>query len=426
MPTKALLPLALAAALSPAPAAAQPSLETVISAFRADAETGDALVDLRFLNGGDTPQTVALPDRIEAQLQDGTPDTGPKRSVWLRRTADTPSYATAAPGGFVRARYRLAGETGGAGRAIRLAIPAWSTPTIALSAPPIPLAPPAARAPAPTLAQAASSGSSPALSPAASGPRTPDLPAPPPGDPRHGNAFLGNLSAYEPIYAVYGPGTNSDARIQISFKYQLFGSRAGSGGPAAWRDGLHFAYTQRMFWDLGADSSPFRNIDYRPELLYITPSATLDNRITLSGQLALRHESNGRDGAQSRSVNSLTIAPMAALPLAGGTRLTVAPRLSFTIGDKTDNPDIVRYRGNGGLFLEIGRDDGLRLSTTSRYNFASGKGALDAHLSYPLTRLLGGGPDVYLFAQSFVGYGENLLDYNRRDTRFRLGVALVR
>ena len=51
------------------------------------------------------------------------------------------------------------------------------------------------------------------------------------------------------------------------------------------------------------------------------------------------------------------------------------------------------------------------------------RGALSADLSYPLPRLLGGGPDLYLFGQSFVGYGENLLDYDRRMTRFRIGVA---
>src|SRR3546814_19801739 len=39
-----------------------------------------------------------------------------------------------------------------------------------------------------------------------------------------GNAFLPNLSAYAPIFAAYGPGTNSDARLQISFKYQIFRS----------------------------------------------------------------------------------------------------------------------------------------------------------------------------------------------------------
>ncbi|MEC7931559.1 MAG: phospholipase A, partial [Pseudomonadota bacterium] len=41
-------------------------------------------------------------------------------------------------------------------------------------------------------------------------------------------------------------------------------------------------------------------------------------------------------------------------------------------------------------------------------------------------RLLGGGPDFYLFGQTFTGYGENLLDYNRRMKRLRIGLALVR
>src|SRR3546814_8954447 len=41
-----------------------------------------------------------------------------------------------------------------------------------------------------------------------------------------GNAFLPNLSAYAPIFAAYGPGTNSDARLQISFKYTIFGPTA--------------------------------------------------------------------------------------------------------------------------------------------------------------------------------------------------------
>jgi outer membrane phospholipase A len=104
----------------------------------------------------------------------------------------------------------------------------------------------------------------------------------------------------------------------------------------------------------------------------------------------------------------------------------VAPRAWFYAGDLSDNPDIRRYRGNTGLFVEIGEENGLRLSTSSRFNLGSGKGAISGDLSYPLRRLLGGGPDFYLFAQSFTGYGENLLDYNKRVNRLRLGVALVR
>ena len=181
-----------------------------------------------------------------------------------------------------------------------------------------------------------------------------------------------------------------------------------------------------MFWDLGAHSSPFRNIDYQPELFYLTPPATLSSGVSLSAQGGIRHESNGRDGTASRSINSVYVAPMAAIPLGGGYSLSIAPRLSLFVGDKSDNPDIRRYRGNTALFMEVGEEDGLRLSTSTRFNLSSGKGAVSADLSYPLPRLLGGGPDFYLFGQSFIGYGENLLDYDRRTTRFRIGVALVR
>src|SRR3546814_14600633 len=101
----------------------------------------------------------------------------------------------------------------------------------------------------------------------------------------------------------------------------------------------------------------------------------------------------------SLSINSIYIAPMATLPIAGDYRLTFAPRLSLYVGNKSDNPDIVHYRGHAGLFMEVGEDNGLRLSTSTRFNFGSGKGAVNADLSYPLPRLLGGGPDLYLFAQ---------------------------
>src|SRR3546814_3750244 len=55
-----------------------------------------------------------------------------------------------------------------------------------------------------------------------------------------GNAFLPNLSAYAPIFAAYGPGTNSDARLQISFKYQIFGPPAAPDRRQSWEQGIHF------------------------------------------------------------------------------------------------------------------------------------------------------------------------------------------
>lgn len=397
----------IALLLAPSALAASPVEILIGEAGQRDAD-GAVLVGLRLLNGGADAQSVSLPDRIEARVEQADD----VRTVWLVRTTASPMNITVPPGGFARAAYRLSDPADLTQAGAAISIPAWNTPAVSAAL--------QAAASEPKLARTTVGEPSP------DGQAVAANVAPPPSDRRPGNAFLGNLSAYEPIYAVYGPGTNSEARIQLSFKYQLFGTRGAEGRPRSWRDGLHFAYSQRMFWDLGADSSPFRNIDYQPELFYLTPSATLDSGVSLSAQAVIRHESNGRDGTDSRSINSIYLAPMAAIPLGGGYRLSVAPRLSLFVGDRSDNPDIRRYRGNTSLFMEVGEDYGLRLSTSTRFNFSSGKGSIAADLSYPLPRLLGGGPDFYLFGQSFVGYGENLLDYDRHTTRFRIGLALVR
>lgn len=393
------LALALAAAL-PDPASAQSSVEMLIGHVEA-ASDGGAQIDVRILHTGADAVEVNLPEVVEARLaRPGALGAG--RTVLLRRDAATSATLTIAPGRFATARYRL--DSASFQEDALLSVPLWGGQAFTLAAA---AAPPFAPAPDPVPQVAAA-------------PATP-----PPHDRTVGNAFIENLSANEPIYAVYGPGTNSEARIQISFKYQLFGSQAREGRQR-WSDGFYFAYTQRMFWDLGANSSPFRNIDFQPEIFYVTPLRALGDRTTVSAQVGLRHESNGRDGEFSRSVNTVYIAPMAAFSLGDDIRLTVAPRAWFYAGDLSDNPDLKRYRGNTGLFAEIGEENGLRLSTSSRFNLSSGKGAIAADLSYPLRRILGGGPDFYLFGQTFTGYGENLLDYRRRMTRVRVGVALVR
>ena len=395
---------AILAAASPGTALAANGIEMLIGHVEAQA-TGGAMVDIHLLNTGPVTTQADVADMVEARLERPSA-LGTGRTVTLRRAPATPATFSIAPGMFATARYRLDAFQDGA----LLSIPSWSGQAVTLFA-----------APGPIRATAS------ALDPqVVAAPAETSIPVTPsPSDRTVGNAFLENLSAYQPIYAVYGPGTNSEARIQLSFKYQLFGSEAREDRPAL-GDGFYFAYTQRMFWDLGADSSPFRNIDFQPELFYTTQPKALSDTATLAGQIGLRHESNGRDGDLSRSLNTIYVGPMAAFSLGNETRLTVAPRAWIYAGDLSDNADIRRYRGNSGLTVEIGQDDGLRLSASSRINFSSGKGSIAADLSYPLRGILGGGPDFYLFGQSFVGYGENLLDYNRRTTRLRIGVALVR
>jgi len=397
-----LIPLLLAPAIAAeaqAPARLQPLIGSVETP---EAETLRAQITL--LNAGSA--AVAVPDRIEAELVIG----GAHMPLILQRvTRDAPSVR---PRAFAQSYYRARLPAGHAGETALLSLEhggaagyAFAMPAASNPAAPVQEADAQVDETSPAGVQQASMAVS--------------------SKPSRGNAFLGNLSAYTPIYAVYGPGTSSDARIQVGFKFQLFGEGGDVGRTSPAINGLHFGFTQRIFWDLGKDSSPFRNVEYMPELFYLVPATPVAEGIALGGQVGARHESNGRDGLDSRSLNTVYIQPAATTAL-GRYTLTLAPRAWLYTGSLEDNPDIKHYRGNTSLLAEIGTDDGWRLSTNSRMNFGSGKGAFDAELSYPLSRLIGSDVNLYAFGQAFTGYGENLFDYRRRQTRLRVGFGFVR
>lgn len=93
-----LLGAAVATATPPLslPAAPEEVLEVVIS--RADQQPGDGtvVVDLRLLNNAAQPSTMALPDRIQAEiLSEGRP-----RKVWLERLPQSEPRLVVPAGGF--------------------------------------------------------------------------------------------------------------------------------------------------------------------------------------------------------------------------------------------------------------------------------------------------------------------------------------
>jgi outer membrane phospholipase A len=400
-----------------APVMAEPGVKMLVSSVSPGERPDSLIVEITLLNAGPQATPDAGPERIAAFAM----VEGRRIPVMLNRLLPSaaPSARKAQPlaaGGFIQMQYRLDWRAPEDRRKMAvLSLDPSGTSGYAFTVPD-------GITPDSRLTFA---GRDTTPAPEHPVPSMPDTNAAPAAKPDHGNAYLGNLSSYAPIYAVYGPGTNSDGRIQISFKYQLFGQAGAVGRGNPLLNGIHFAYTQRMFWDLGAASSPFRNIDYMPELFYLMPATPVGKAIALGAQAGFRHESNGRSGPASRSLNTIYVQPIATMPL-GKYTLSVGPRLLVYAGDLSGNPDVKRYRGNSSLFAEIGEDDGLRLTTNSRLNFSTGKGALDAELSYPLDRIVDTGLNLYVFGQGFAGYGENLLDYNRKINRLRIGIGIVR
>ncbi len=203
-------------------------------------------------------------------------------------------------------------------------------------------------------------------------------------------------------------GSESEIEFQISFKQQIL------------RLPFYFAYTQKSFWQAynAANSSPFRETNYNPEIFYRAAPGTLPLK-SWGMDIGAEHESNGQGGALSRSWNRVYLAPY----LPHGQSLWYwkfwlrVPEPAAT----DDNPDITDYTGWSELHYRHRFSNGQFVHVMLRGNPATQKGAVSINYSLP------GPPDSYYYViRLFSGYEESLIDYNRSNTRIGLGVIFVR
>lgn len=246
--------------------------------------------------------------------------------------------------------------------------------------------------------------------------------------------ILEALSAHEPIYFIVGGGSGDvTAKFQLSARYRLFRPVLPAQRPAGLRgsisrflDGVQLGYTQSSVWDLSSTSAPFRDTSFKPSLFYfhrdlIEPSGVLRQ---LGFQSGLEHESNGKSGLDSRSINIIFWRPIFTLGDAGEYHWTVSPKV-YAYLEKEDNPDIAHYRGYFDLILKFGRLDGLELTATLRKGTRSRYGSAQLDASYPIARLWRR-LNALLQVQYFTGYGETILDYDRfAGHQIRAGLMIV-
>ncbi len=366
--------------------------------------------------------TILLPLVIDATCSAG----GARQSVQLEAIRPVTSYITVLAATRVDVELRLKTPLKGAGGFVSLRLDAPASNAIMFrlkssdAAPPVPRSAPIATAAGPI--------------------HEIDLATDLEGVSRH-------LSAYEPIYFALGWRDSLNARFQFSFKYRFLEERPDHEHPdfsARWplhlaRD-LHFAYTQVSLWDLGSASKPFYDSSYKPALFLLhrprrAPFAS--DRLATILEYGVQHESNGRAGDNSRSVNSLYAAPTFRWDFGRERFLEARPRLSAYFAVERENRDLARYRGYAELTLRTGLERGWQLALHAR-GHPRGHGSVQFDFTLPVTRLsflrflppsvdpraaLGG----YVQVQYFNGYGETLLGYNRREPdQLRLGFTLVR
>jgi len=216
---------------------------------------------------------------------------------------------------------------------------------------------------------------------------------------------------------------NVEAKIQLSFKTKLAQSVLLPGAD------IWFGYTQQSLWQLwtSSASSPFRNTDYEPEVIYMVPiRGELRSALPWGwqwryAQLALAHQSNGQAQPLSRSWNR-TYVGLAAEHGDFSLVWRVLRRLPEDVEDD-DNPDITDYRGRGDLQL-LWTPSRAMASLLYRTTLRSvRRGALQFDWTYPVETDKPQGLRWYV--QVFTGYGETLTDYNFRQTSFGVGVTLL-
>ena len=228
---------------------------------------------------------------------------------------------------------------------------------------------------------------------------------------------LPSFGIYKNNYVVTGTSIhqkpdryNSDAKFQISISQHLTNS------VLPLKTYLFLTYTQLAFWDIYKESFPFGDINYNPTI-GLGKVLVHDNRFLGTMEFHLEHESNGRDGDDSRSWNKISFSSLFVLDNHWSTQA----KLWVPIVDKETNRDIVNYKGWGHLAVEYKNKKkynvGLLL-TKRAGNFFDYN--IVANFSYRLFER----ENQYLFLEYYNGYGENMLFYNQYRHMIRAGFII--
>lgn len=225
----------------------------------------------------------------------------------------------------------------------------------------------------------------------------------------------------------------AEARLQLSVRTKIAKGLLASGSDEEdGSDSLWVGYTQQSYWQLfnGSVSRPFRTTDHEPELVYIYPhQIALPGgwKYRLSG-LGVAHQSNGQSLPLSRSWNRVYLMGAAEKELGGDSRLDLQARVWQRLRESAaqdDNPGISDYIGRGELagHWQINRTHSLGL--TLRHSLKSeARGSARLEWMKASTSIADSAALRY-HVQLFSGYGDSLVDYNRRRTVLSVGLSLV-
>lgn len=205
--------------------------------------------------------------------------------------------------------------------------------------------------------------------------------------------------------------TNSDVKFQISIAQRLTKSTL------PFNTYLYLFYSQKCMWNVFEESMPMRDLNFNPGI-GLAKHLFVKDRYIGKVSLIVEHESNGRDGAESRSWNKISLAANILIDL----NFMVHGKAWIPIVDGQNNKDILDYSGiyqMGMTLTSPNKRFGFALTLIKRRGWN-----LNYNSIWEVNYRLFKGENQYLFLQYYNGYGENLLDYNKFHSRLRLGIVI--
>lgn len=205
--------------------------------------------------------------------------------------------------------------------------------------------------------------------------------------------------------------TNSDVKFQVSIAQRLTKSTL------PFNTYLFLFYTQKCMWNVFEESMPMRDLNFNPGI-GLAKHLFVKNRYVGKLTLLVEHESNGRDGADSRSWNKISLACNVFID----PNFMIHGKAWIPIVDGQNNKDILDYCGiyqTGFTYTTPNKRFGFALTLVKRRGWNLSYNSI-WEINYRLFKK----ENQFLFLQYYNGYGENLLDYNKFHSRLRVGIVI--
>lgn len=204
---------------------------------------------------------------------------------------------------------------------------------------------------------------------------------------------------------------NTNIKFQISIAQRLTRSTLPLGTY------LFLFYSQKCFWNVLENSMPMTDLNFNPGIGLTKPLFVKD-RFVGKINLIAEHESNGRDGAASRSWNRISL---------GGSimidpQIVVHGKFWIPIVDGEENRDILNYCGiyqMGTSFTSQNGRFGCAVTLVKRKGWN-----LNYNTVVELNYRIFPRDNQFLFLQYYNGYGEGLLAYKEHHSMLRVGIVI--